>query len=91
MNNLQPGGSEQKTPKPITPQLFGKLGHSNSPFDIADHEEIHSFTKVRGGGFCVGVNITTQWAILIPSFQRITIVTASPIGRKFERKENRKS
>lgn len=44
VNNLQPG---QSTPKPITPELFGKLGHdSSSPFDIADHEEIHSFTKV---------------------------------------------
>lgn len=46
VNNLQPGES---TPKPITPELFGKLGHEESPFDIADHEEIHSFTKVGYG------------------------------------------
>lgn len=49
MNNLQPGQQQPPTPQPaLSPALFGKLGghDSSSPFDIADHEEIHSFTKV---------------------------------------------
>lgn len=59
MNNLQP---EDATPKPITPELFGELANQKSAFDVADHEEIHSFTKVESASL---IFKRTMYLILI--------------------------
>lgn len=50
VNNLERRAPSDSSPKPYTPELFGKLGRDRSFVAAAgteDHELIESFTKVR--------------------------------------------